>query len=234
MPHRKLRTYRVASMSSSSDREKKCTGCDRLLHLSCYYAHSSGAGGVSASCKDCVREYNAKRREADESLAKRSKATVQTTLSESTVPGEHLYIMATSTDPEGRLHGFKVGRSGNIAKRALDLAASQPYHMLILATFTGQGHLEDLVHSTLASSRNTAGRGREWFHTALPLIINAVGCAMQARPLTINASVGVATPRTTQQRLGTSWCSASVAGGAAEGSEAHSETGRGLCERERF
>jgi hypothetical protein len=233
MPRRKLRTYRVASMSSSIDREKKCTGCDRLLHLSCYYAHSSGAGGVSASCKDCVREYNAKRREADESLAKRPRA-VQTTLPEAAVPGEHLYIMSMSTDPDGLLHGFKVGRSGNPARRALELSASMPYHMRVLVTFDGQGYLEDLVHTTLASHRNTAGRGREWFHKSLPLIINAVACAMQARPLNVNAGGGVTTPRTTQQRLGTSWCGASVAGGAEEGSETHPETSRELCETERF
>ncbi len=148
---------------------------------------------------------------------------------EPTVRGEHLYIMAFSTDPEGLLNGFKVGRSGNIAKRALELAASMPHHMLVVATFPGQGHLEEHVHDSLAGSRNLGGRGREWFRAPLYTIIIAVGCAMQAQVIVNGGAIGSA-----QQRPGSSWDSASLAGGEEEGIETYEEGGGDLCEGEGF
>ena len=144
---------------------------------------------------------------------------------ESTIPGEHLYIMSFSTDPEGLLSGLKVGRSGNIAKRAHDLDDSMPFHMLVLATFLGKGHLEKRVHALLADCRNGNGRGREWFHSPLVNILQAVVRAMQVSPI-VNGACG------SQPSSGSPWCCSSLAGGEEEGTEPYEEGGGDLCEGE--
>ncbi len=95
--------------------------------------------------------------------------------------GGSLYIMALSTDPEGKFHGLEVGRSANIPQRCSSLAAGLPFTMLVLAVFTGAGEREEAVHTLLAEHRNTNGKAREWFHCTLSDVLHAVGCAMQSR-----------------------------------------------------
>ena len=159
-------------MSGSSDFvEKGCTMCERVLSLSCFYSNA-------AKCKECIRDLGAIKRaevaQDDDSEPKRPR------LFEHTVAGSDLYVLALSTDPLGAYHGLKVGRSGNIPQRAASLSESMPFSIVVLATFPGAGHLEKAVHSQLETTRNTAGRGREWFHTTLPNITHAVACAMQS------------------------------------------------------
>jgi hypothetical protein len=103
-----------------------------------------------------------------------------------------LYIMALSFDPDGATHGLKVGRSGNIPQRSLNLSASLPFSMLVLATFPGAGDLEDIVHAVLAHTRNTNGRAREWFRSPLADVLHAVACAMQSRPKVNGGSASAA------------------------------------------
>ena len=146
-------------------------------------------------------------------------------LEPATIPGEHLYIMSFSTDPEGLLSGLKVGRSGNIAKRAHDLDDSMPFHMLVLATFLGKGHLECYVHAALSDARNRNGRGREWFHAPLVDILQAVVHAMQVPPK-VNGTRG------SQSSSGAPWCYAPLAGGEEEVSGDYSEASGELCEEE--
>jgi hypothetical protein len=107
--------------------------------------------------------------EEQESAAKRARAE------------SDLYIMALSTDPEGKFHGLKVGRSANIPQRCSSLAAGLPFTMIVLAVFTGAGEREEAVHTLLADHRNTNGKAREWFHVSLSDVLHAVGCAMQSR-----------------------------------------------------
>jgi hypothetical protein len=225
--------------TSSNEFEKVCKGCECVMPLSEYSVNACMADGHRSKCKECTNRAgrDLRRRslsnapgEADDPSVKRPRLT-QSLLSDPTVPGEHLYIMAFSTDPEGLLSGLKVGRSGNIARRAHELGNSMPHHMLVLASFLGQGHIEDLVHSMIAGSRNTEGRGREWFHTTLPNILHAVACAMQARP---NVNGRAATPRSTQQRLGPSRGGASVAGGEEEEASVYEEGCGGLREGQGF
>ena len=121
----------------------------------------------------------------DEPAAKRSKL----------FEPSDLYIMALSCDPDGAIHGLKVGRSGNIPQRAANLTTSLPFTMLVLATFPGAGGVEDIVHSALAHVRNTGGRGREWFHAPLYTVIAAVGYAMQSQ---LNVNGGGSAPKTEQ------------------------------------
>ena len=160
-------------MSGSSDFEEKgCSACERVLSLSCFYSNA-------AKCKECIRDLGAIKRAAeaapdDDPEPKRHR------LFEAAVTGSDLYVMAISTDLLGASHGLKVGRSGNIQQRAASLSESMPFNIAVLATFPGAGHLEKAVHSQLETTRNTAGRGREWFHTTLPNITHAVACAMQS------------------------------------------------------
>ena len=87
--------------------------------------------------------------------------------------------MAISTDPSGSFHGLKVGRSSNIQQRASALSESMPFHIKVLATFNGAGHLEKRVHKLLEETRNTMGRGREWFNASLPHVLHTVALCVQ-------------------------------------------------------
>ena len=155
--------------------------------------YSKHCGGLRSRCKQCLNEeergrYHKSRNEAEpvddsEPNPKRLKQD----------PGSDLYIMALSTDPAGTVNGLKVGRSGNIPQRVMNLSASMPFNILVLATFPGAGEAEDTVHSLLAPSRNPAGRGREWFHTPLPNILHAVACALQSQPIVNGGPASVAT-----------------------------------------
>jgi hypothetical protein len=176
MPRARRTSTSSGTMSGSSEfDEKGCTACERVLSLSCFYSSRS-------QCKECIRDINAnKRAEAsqdDDPQPKRPR------LFEAGFAGSDLYVLALSTDPLGAFHGLKVGRSGNIPQRTAGLGESMPFNIVILATFPGSGHLEKAVHSQLETTRNTAGRGREWFHTTLPNITHAVACAMQSSPKT--------------------------------------------------
>ncbi len=91
------------------------------------------------------------------------------------------YVRSLSIDPGGAVFGLKVGRSGNVPQRASNLCESMPFNMVLLATIPGAGHLEKEIHARLAPTRNTCERGREWFRTGLPDILNAVACAMQSQ-----------------------------------------------------
>ncbi len=156
--------------------EKGCTGCDRTLSVSHFHVDNSKPSGLTSRCKDCSCEhhrlyYHEKRRMGDE--PEPAEPAVKKPRLE-----QDLYVMAMSTDPTGAVHGLKVGRSSNIAQRAQTLSESMPFTISVLATFPGAGHLEKRVHSMLDETRNTAGRGREWFHVTLPHVIHTVACVM--------------------------------------------------------
>jgi hypothetical protein len=193
MPRPRRSTASSSTMDSvaSSEAEKECLGCGTLLPLGEYSKNASSAQGHRPRCKSCTNEdqrtrYQNSREQEDEELGgKRQRADG--------VPyAPDLYVMALSTDPTGAVHGLKVGRSGNIPQRAMNLSASMPFTILTLATFPGAGGVEETVHSVLAPTRNTSGRGREWFHTSLPGVLHAVACAMQSQPI-VNG--GASTPR---------------------------------------
>ena len=185
----------VSSTSSSgmSDAEKWCTGCERQLPTGSFYGNQGTSLALSSKCKECIREVSARNRAKradndltpeegeDEPESKRPRV--------SEPAASDLYIMALSFDPDGTVHGLKVGRSGNIPQRTLNLAASLPFTMLLLTTFPGAGDVEDAVHNMLAHCRNKNGRGREWFHASLSSVLHAVGCALQSRPK-VNGSGG--------------------------------------------
>ncbi len=210
-----------------------------MLPSSAFGPHGTTADRLRTKCRDCraierrgyMCKVELKRQESSsdalatcepcEPHAKRQRC-------EPPIRGEHLYVMAFSTDPAGLEHGFKIGRSGNIAQRAIELATSMPYHMLVAAPFPGQGHLEEQVHGTLAGPRNLGGRGREWFRVPMHDVVLAVGCAMQAQVIVNGATCSA------QQRPGSSWDSASLAGGEEEGIETYEEGGGDLCEGEGF
>jgi hypothetical protein len=211
--------------SSSNEAVRMCKACEVLLPLNAFASHQARTDGLRAKCKQCIsvenREYLTKKNHGPvvciDPPAKRQKL-------EPTIPGEHLYVMAVSTDPIGVHHGLKIGRSGNILRRAHELATSMPFEMLVLATFHGQGHLEDAVHAALANDRNNSGRGREWFHIPLHSILHAVGGAMGVN---VNGPAGAA-----EHSIGSSGSGPIVASSEEEGPGDHQEGGRCLCEEE--
>ena len=141
--------------------------------LSDYGKHISGAGGLKAKCKPCLNEESREHyhkmgtdpeptSEDTEPPLKRSKCF------ETIAPGSDLYVMALSTDPDGTFHGLNVGRSGNVPQRANNLCESMPFTIIVLLVIPGAGHIERAVHALLEPTRNTAGRGREWFKSTQP------------------------------------------------------------------
>ena len=209
----------------ASPSEKTCKSCARMLPMLNYSLNKTMVDNRLSKCKDCVNRAQNLNRPSRKSTRVEEPAKRQRL--DATVPGEHLYIMAFSFDPAGAQFGLKVGRSGDIARRAHELANSMPHTMLVLASFPGLGHLEDQVHATLAPTRNTGGRGREWFHTPLPSILIAVVCAMQA-PTINGSSVGSA-----QQRPGSSGGCSSMACCEEEGPSCDEEGGGCVCEAQR-
>ena len=181
------RTYASKSMSdsaaSSSETEKECLGCGVRRPLTEYTKQLAGAGGLRPRCRTCTNEVERARyqrsRAETEAVPDDSEPDAKRQKSESIGPGSDLYVMAISTDVTGAFHGLKVGRSSNIPQRAMNLSASMPFNIIVLATYPGAGWVEDNVHTMLASSRNTTGRGREWFHTSLTHTLHAVACALQ-------------------------------------------------------
>jgi hypothetical protein len=160
--------------------EKGCRRCNRTLPATHFRADSSKPSGLDSRCKDCKSDYE--RLYYQEKLDRRMGIPCDEPEEEPAVKKQRLeqdlYVMAMSTDTTGAVHGLKVGRSSNITQRALALSESMPFNITILATFPGAGHLEKRVHSMLDETRNTAGRGREWFHVTLPHVIHTVACVM--------------------------------------------------------
>ena len=136
-------------------------------------------------CKRCCGEYQ--RQYYQEKLAQRTGAPCDELESEPVEEApvkrprleDDLYVMSISTDPSGSFHGLKVGRSSNVQQRASALSESMPFHIKVLATFNGAGHYEKRVHKMLEETRNTTGRGREWFHASLPHILHTVALCVQ-------------------------------------------------------
>jgi hypothetical protein len=180
------RFSRICASSSSSEmaEEATCRDCDRVLPMTEYNMHSGTVSGHRHECRECQRVYNQnyqqKKRDEREAHDEPDPQAKRSKFFESAVAGADLYVMAISTDPEGTTHGLKVGCSSNIPQRAANLSESLPFNILVLATFPGAGHLEKGIHSQLETTRNTTGRGREWFHATLPNITHAVACAMQS------------------------------------------------------
>jgi hypothetical protein len=183
-------------MSTAESEEKECTTCGQMMSVSCFYATSGREGACSAKCKECIRIYGAQKRAADrmdiDVVPDDQEPTKRSKFSEATVAGADLYIMAISTDPTGEFHGLKVGRSGNVPQRAASLSESLPFNILVLTTLTNMGYLEKHIHAQLDPTRNATGRGREWFHASLPIILHTAACLLQSRPKVNAGSTGTA------------------------------------------
>ena len=81
-----------------------------------------------------------------------------------------LYVMHRSDAPGI----WKVGRSDDPQRRAVDLQSGHCFLVHIVATFHGVGHRERAVHELLAAYRVDGGAGREWFRTDLPTVYDAI------------------------------------------------------------
>ncbi len=85
----------------------------------------------------------------------------------------HLYVMQRSDAPGV----WKVGRSDDPQRRAVDLQTGHCFLVHVVATFHGAGCCERAVHELLAEHRVDGGTGREWFRASLPLVYNAIAVA---------------------------------------------------------
>ena len=73
---------------------------------------------------------------------------------------DDLYIIQYSTDT----CAVKIGRAYNVENRRRQLEGGQNFFVRVLASFSGDGHLETEVHEHIAVFRSTSGAGREWFN----------------------------------------------------------------------
>ena len=82
--------------------EKKCKACGHMLPMTSFSPQHSAADRHQAKCKVCR---NRERREGPDTPPNKRQQL------EAPIRAEHLYVMAFSTDPEGRANGLKIGRS---------------------------------------------------------------------------------------------------------------------------
>ena len=82
----------------------------------------------------------------------------------------HLYVMQRSDAPGV----WKVGRSDDPQRRAVDLQTGHCFLVHVVATFHGAGCCERAVHELLAEHRVDGGTGREWFRTSLLNVYQAI------------------------------------------------------------
>ena len=156
------------------------------MPVSRFHVDNSKPSGLQSMCKGCKSDYD--RMYTQERLTQRTGAPCdelepapveEAPVKRPRLKPEDLYVMSISTDPTGAMHGLKVGRSSNVQQRASSLSESMPFHIKLLATFNGAGHLEKRVHKMLEETRNIAGRGREWFNASLPHILHTVALCVQ-------------------------------------------------------
>ena len=161
-------------------------GRNHMMPVECFSAQLNMLSGRSSWCKECTKEYQTDRRQAAGQAPRPSAPDVPEATSTTPqclyVPDtpsttlQSLYVMTISTDPDGRQFGVKIGRANNPSERAKQLETSMPFHVDVRHESRFLGYLEDQVHGYLANSRNTDGRGREWFravsytHLTLPTI----------------------------------------------------------------
>ena len=69
---------------------------------------------------------------------------------------------------------FKIGRSGDTARRKNDLEHSQNFRIEILAIFPGAGRHETAVRRALAHNAVAGFPGREWVHGPISYILSVV------------------------------------------------------------
>jgi len=164
----------VADIESAATR--RCSRCHEQLALDCFHR---GHGGY---CKECRKTYY-------KMLRKRKRSDAPESESESDGEGDpcdpsaahvldpnaiDLYMFANSMIPDI----IKIGRSKDVERRRLELQKSQPFRIIILATFPGKGGLEGAVHAALSASR-VDGPGREWFRVSASDAMHAIAIAMR-------------------------------------------------------
>jgi hypothetical protein len=164
----------VADIESAATR--RCSLCQQQLALDCFHR---GAGGY---CKECRKTYY-------KMLRKRKRSDAPESESDSDGEGDpcdpsaahvldptaiDLYMFANSMIPDI----IKIGRSKDVERRRLELQKSQPFRIIILATFPGKGGLEGAVHAALSASR-VDGPGREWFRVSASDAMHAIAIAMR-------------------------------------------------------
>ena len=138
-----------------------------------------------AYCKECKRDYEAKRR-ANRAKPPPTPSTTASDMSdaEPTLPDtgstahDALYVMRYDFDPCGTM-GLKIGRAADVQARARQLGTGHNFRMHVLATFPGMGFLESRVHAMLADSRSNGGSGREWFDVPLDTALSVIAVAMR-------------------------------------------------------
>jgi len=150
-----------------------------MLPLGCYHIDPQNKDGHKSNCKDCRNEHRREERRRAAALEDTSDDAEEQEPKRLCRPS-NLYIMCLSTDPQGLIHGLKIGRSCNIEERARELASSLPFDMVVLATIPSAGHLETAVHAHLATRRNTDSNAREWFRISLTEALIAIAVMLPA------------------------------------------------------
>jgi hypothetical protein len=166
-------------VSGESTATRRCSRCHEQLPLDSFHR------GHSGYCKECRKTYykmNLKRKRSDapESESESDgEADPCDPIDLSAAPAFDynaldLYMFANSLVPGI----IKIGRSKDVERRRLELQKSQPFRIIILATFPGKGGLEGAVHAALSASR-VDGPGREWFRVSASDAMHAIAIAMR-------------------------------------------------------
>ena len=162
--------------SGENTATRRCSRCHEQLTLDSFHR------GHSGYCKECRKTYykmNLKRKRSDAPESESDSDGEGDTCDQSAAhvidpTAIDLYVFANSMIPDI----IKIGRSKDVERRRLELQKSQPFRIIILATFPGKGGLEGAVHAALSASR-VDGPGREWFKVSASDAMHAIAIAMR-------------------------------------------------------
>ena len=175
---------------------KRCVRCNWERPIEYFPRHPNTSDGYQVYCCECYKTYQAGYQAARRSLrsnvpdcdcnppiqSSRSRRGSNNLKSYSAVDGEaHLYILSYDFDPHGEVHGYKIGKSVDVATRKRNLEGQHPFVLIVNAIFPGKADIETAVHRLLDSRRNTKNRAREWFHVTLDEAFAAVERALRER-----------------------------------------------------
>ena len=142
-----------------------CSGCDERKPSQDFHQGSRRRRGLYSARRASARDMS----DADDGCVTPPRAD--------TGSQDALYIMRYDRIPRELM----IGRAVCVETRARQLEAGMNFHMVILATFPGLGHLEPRVHAMLSESRSHEGPGHQWFNVPLDAALHAIALAARGQ-----------------------------------------------------
>ena len=80
----------------------------------------------------------------------------------------YIYIISEAINGQSITNFYKVGETGNLHQRLLELQSGNPrqlcYHSIVTVVVSDKHAAERAAHEAVAAYRTTDGGGREWYY----------------------------------------------------------------------